>query len=82
MSALQADTLTCGSDIRPPRGDAAVIPLHPRSGARGDMLVDRVPLVGVQHAKGIRAQQFAIMFVHQATSVLGPLIADRMARRA
>ena len=37
MSALPADALTCGSDIRPPRSDAAVIPLHPRSGARGDM---------------------------------------------
>jgi hypothetical protein len=36
MSALPADALTCGSDIRPPRGGAAVIPLHGRSGARGD----------------------------------------------
>ena len=35
MSALPADALTCGSDIRPPRGGAAVIPLHGRSGARG-----------------------------------------------
>ena len=42
MSAMPADALTCGSDIRsdirPPRGGAAVIALHGRSGARGATL--------------------------------------------
>jgi hypothetical protein len=35
MSALPVDALTCGSDIRPAHGGAAVIPLHGRSSARG-----------------------------------------------
>src|SRR5215470_10467530 len=33
MSAMPADALTCGSDVRPGRGGARVIPLRPASGA-------------------------------------------------